>query len=243
MPPLWQYLSRLQKKSHSSSFAHTKASAPPPTGHFSCKAATSWVPRWGHGCRCKSGCFVAVTDTPDHVLVRRGRCASRPARPGQTACISGFATERPPRRGGQVLGTELVVVLPREATKVGFRPRGRGGEPARGSRGSGSPGTPPTQGARASYASFLPNSPANQNAAEFCDPRIDRQIERGLTKQATNADAARGLWERIDLQTADQAPLVRLVNPKSVDVLSKRTGNHQYSPACCGMLIDQLWVR
>jgi ABC-type transport system substrate-binding protein len=92
-------------------------------------------------------------------------------------------------------------------------------------------------------ASFLPNSPVNQNAAEFCDPRIDRQIERALTEQATNADAARALWERIDRQTVDQPPLVPLVNPKSADVLSKRTGNYQYSPACCGMLIDQLWVR
>jgi hypothetical protein len=35
---------------------------------------------------------------------------------------------------------------------------------------------------------------------------------------------------------------VALVNPKVVDVLSKRVGNYQYSPPL-GMLIDQLWVR
>jgi YVTN family beta-propeller protein len=91
-------------------------------------------------------------------------------------------------------------------------------------------------------ASFRPNSPANFNAAEFCDPRIDRQIEKALTEQATNPDAARGLWERIDRQTVDQAPLVPLITRKSVDVLSKRVGNYEYSPAW-GLLIDQLWVR
>jgi YVTN family beta-propeller protein len=93
-----------------------------------------------------------------------------------------------------------------------------------------------------SCASFRPNNPANSNAAEFCDPRIDRQIGRALTEQTTNPDAARGLWERIDRQTVDQAPWVPLVNPKVVDVLSNRVGNYQYSPTL-GMLIDQLWVR
>jgi YVTN family beta-propeller protein len=92
-------------------------------------------------------------------------------------------------------------------------------------------------------ASFQPNSPANSNPAEFCDPRIDRQIEHALAEQATNPDAARGLWERIDRQTVDQAPWVPLFNPKEVDVLSKRVGNYQYSPAGPGVLIDQLWVR
>lgn len=92
-------------------------------------------------------------------------------------------------------------------------------------------------------ASFRPNSPVNSNPAEFCDPRIDRQIEQALTEQATNPDAARGLWERIDRQTVDQAPWVPLFNPKEVAVLSKRVGNYQYSPVDQGMLIDQLWVR
>ncbi len=90
--------------------------------------------------------------------------------------------------------------------------------------------------------SFLPNNPGNSNDAEFCDPHIDRQIEHALTEQATNPDAARGLWEGVDRQTVDQAPWVPLVNPEAVDVVSKRVGNYQYSPPL-GMLIDQLWVR
>jgi YVTN family beta-propeller protein len=92
-------------------------------------------------------------------------------------------------------------------------------------------------------ASFRPGTPQNANDAEFCDPSLDRQIARALTEQVTNPDAARGLWERVDRQAVDQAPWVPLVNPKVVDVLSKRVGNYQYSPAGLGMLFDQLWVQ
>ena len=90
---------------------------------------------------------------------------------------------------------------------------------------------------RCTCSSFL----GNANPAQFCDPRIDRQIAAAPTEQA-NADAVRGLWERIDRQTVDQAPWVPLVNPKAVDVLSRRVGNYQYS-VHMGMLLDQLWVR
>ena len=92
-------------------------------------------------------------------------------------------------------------------------------------------------------ASFQPRTSVNVNAAEFCDPRIDRQIERASTQQVTNPDAARRLWEQIDRHTVDQAPWVPLANPETVDVLSKRVGNYQYNPSGVGMLIDQLWVR
>jgi len=88
-----------------------------------------------------------------------------------------------------------------------------------------------------SCPSFL----GNANPAQFCDPKIDRQIAAAATEEA-NPDAVRGLWERIDRQTVDQAPWVPLVNPKAVDVLSRRVGNYQYS-VHLGMLLDQLWVQ
>ena len=108
----------------------------------------------------------------------------------------------------------------------------------------GRPTTRPRQDSstRSSPARLAPKGPANSNAAGFCDPRIDREISDATTTQATNPDAARGLWERIDRQTVDQAPWVPLVSPKIVNVLSKRVGNFQYSPMWA-MLIDQLWVR
>ncbi len=92
-------------------------------------------------------------------------------------------------------------------------------------------------------ASFQPESSNNVNGAEFCDPRLDRKISRAVTEQTTNPDAARRLWAQIDRTTVDAAPWVPLVNPNVVDVLARRVGNYQYSPAGWGMLIDQLWVR
>ena len=81
----------------------------------------------------------------------------------------------------------------------------------------------------------------NSNASESCDPQIDREIKRA---QACSSESPSGrrLWELVDRETVDRAPWVPLVNPKVVDVLSKRVGNYQYSPAF-GMLFDQLWVR
>ena len=54
---------------------------------------------------------------------------------------------------------------------------------------------------------------------------------------------AGGVWERVDRLIVNQAPWVPLANRKVIDVLSRRAGNYQYSPAGLGMLIDQLWVR
>jgi ABC-type transport system substrate-binding protein len=94
-----------------------------------------------------------------------------------------------------------------------------------------------------SCASFTPGNPLNTNMAEFCDPRIDREIDAALTEQATDPAAARRLWQRVEREIVDQAPWVPLHNFWHVDVLSKRVGNYQYSPAAFGALIDQLWVR
>jgi YVTN family beta-propeller protein len=94
-------------------------------------------------------------------------------------------------------------------------------------------------------SSFIPRSPLNSNVAQFCNPTIDRHIKQALAQQAANPEPARGRWERIDHEIVDQAPWVPLVNPRSVDVLAKRVGNYQFSPAGAGVgvLIDQLWVR
>ena len=86
-------------------------------------------------------------------------------------------------------------------------------------------------------ASFLPEQPGQPERRRVLRPADSTgRSSRRSTEQATNPDAARGLWERVDRQIVDQAPWVPLVNPKSVDVLSKRVGNYQYSPparACC----------
>lgn len=93
-----------------------------------------------------------------------------------------------------------------------------------------------------SCGAYQPANPANNNAAGFCDRRIDAQIQRALTLETTNRQAANALWARIDRQITDQAPWVAKTNHNFVALLSKRVGNYQYNPQL-GMLIDQLWVR
>jgi peptide/nickel transport system substrate-binding protein len=94
-----------------------------------------------------------------------------------------------------------------------------------------------------SCPAFLPGSPDNNlNVSEFCDPGIDRQMRKAQAEQLSDPTGSRALWQRVDREITDAAPWVPLMIAKSVNVLSKRVGNYQYSPQN-GMLIDQLWVR
>jgi YVTN family beta-propeller protein len=92
-----------------------------------------------------------------------------------------------------------------------------------------------------SCRSFSPRSSQNGNLAEFCDPKIDAEIRRALSAQASDPQAARALWAQVDRKTVDQAPHVPLTNPRGIDLVSPRVGNYQYNPQW-GALIDQLWV-
>jgi len=92
-------------------------------------------------------------------------------------------------------------------------------------------------------ASFVRDSRSNYNAAQFCNPRIDREIKLAVSQQEKDPEAARTSWARIDREVVDLAPLVPLIVWNIVDVLSERVGNYQYSGRGQGLLIDQLWVR
>lgn len=89
--------------------------------------------------------------------------------------------------------------------------------------------------------SFIPGSPLNLNAAEFCNRRIDAQVQQALVLQPRNPNAAASLWARIDREIADLAPWVPIYNPRSLIMLSARVGNYQFDPYW-SLLIDQLWV-
>lgn len=93
-----------------------------------------------------------------------------------------------------------------------------------------------------SCRAFRAGNPANNNRAGFCDRKIDTEIRRALTLQATDPEAANPLWGRIDRELVDLAPWVPMTNPKAIDFVSKRVGNFQYNPQW-GILLDQLWVR
>ena len=73
--------------------------------------------------------------------------------------------------------------------------------------------------------SYIPRDGAgNNNHAGFCDARIDALIARARRLQGDPA-AARDLWTRIDAAIVDRAPLVPLVNPRTVYFLSERAKN------------------
>ena len=75
----------------------------------------------------------------------------------------------------------------------------------------------------------------------FCDPRIDRMVDRALEMQTEDPAAAGALWAEIDHAMVDQAPYLWLVNPIAVDFVSERVGNYQFSLSW-NVLLNQLWV-
>ena len=95
-----------------------------------------------------------------------------------------------------------------------------------------------------SCAAFVPRSSTNNNnPSEFCDPSIDRQMQKAKAEEQSDPAGARALWQRVDREITDAALWVPLVATRDVNVLSKRVGNYQFSPDGMGLLIDQLWVR
>jgi YVTN family beta-propeller protein len=83
---------------------------------------------------------------------------------------------------------------------------------------------------------------SGQNAGRFCDPAVDRQIDRAQRLQIISSRQAGRLWANIDRELVDRAVTVSLVTPNTTDFVSKRVGNYQYHPLW-GVLLDQLWVR
>jgi peptide/nickel transport system substrate-binding protein len=76
------------------------------------------------------------------------------------------------------------------------------------------------------------------NFSRFCDPGIDAAIDRAQTAGVSAGDA----WPRIERRIAAHAPVVPLVNRRTVVVTSRRAGNLQFHPLA-GPMLDQVWVR
>ena len=88
---------------------------------------------------------------------------------------------------------------------------------------------------------YVPKSPANLNYAAFCDPGIDRDMEKAFRLDNVNPAAGREQWASVDRQVVDEAPWAPLLNTESVGFVSERVGNYQYHPQW-GVLLGQLWV-
>jgi YVTN family beta-propeller protein len=91
-------------------------------------------------------------------------------------------------------------------------------------------------------AAFHPNA-TNENLSEFCDHGLDAQIAQAQSLQLTNPQAAARIWARAGRRILDQALLVPVLTPQTVDLTSARVGNYVYNLWVAGPLLDQLWVR
>ncbi|GAA2470808.1 ABC transporter substrate-binding protein [Terrabacter carboxydivorans] len=81
----------------------------------------------------------------------------------------------------------------------------------------------------------------NTNWAGFCDPSIDALIARARQLESTSRQAANDLWARADERVTYASPWIPLVNPSSVDTVSRRVNNYLRHPVL-GVLFDQMWI-
>jgi peptide/nickel transport system substrate-binding protein len=90
--------------------------------------------------------------------------------------------------------------------------------------------------------SFVPNSNASPNIAEFCNKPIQGQMNAALQQGITDPTGANTKWAAVDKAVTDQAPWVSMFNPKYVNFVSKRVKGFQFSPQWY-FLIDQASVK
>ncbi|HEX2089000.1 MAG TPA: ABC transporter substrate-binding protein, partial [Actinomycetota bacterium] len=80
------------------------------------------------------------------------------------------------------------------------------------------------------------------NLSNFCDPDIDRRMQRALDLQLTDPHASARAWAELDHDLVDQAPIVPYSTGIRVWLVSERASNVEVSPQL-DVLISQIWVR
>jgi len=76
----------------------------------------------------------------------------------------------------------------------------------------------------------------------YCNPGLDREMQRAMQLESSDPRESRALWASIDRQLTDDAVWVPTVTLREIDLTSRRLGNYQYNPVW-GFLADQSWVR
>ena len=80
------------------------------------------------------------------------------------------------------------------------------------------------------------------NVSKFCEPTIDRRMQRALDLQVTDPHASARAWAKLDHDLVDLAPLVPFSTGTRVWLLSERVSNVEVSPQL-DVLVSQIWVR
>jgi YVTN family beta-propeller protein len=76
----------------------------------------------------------------------------------------------------------------------------------------------------------------------YCNPGLDREMQRATQLESSNPPGSRALWALVDRQLTDAAVWVPTVTLREIEVTSRRLGNYEYNPVW-GFLADQSWVR
>jgi ABC-type transport system substrate-binding protein len=79
------------------------------------------------------------------------------------------------------------------------------------------------------------------NVSHFCDPVVERAMDRALVLQASDPAAANAAWADVDRMITDRSPELAYANLQDVYFVSERVGNVQINPQW-QLLLDQLWV-
>ncbi len=80
------------------------------------------------------------------------------------------------------------------------------------------------------------------NASNFCDPEIDRRIQRALDLQLTDPHAAAREFEALDHDLVDVAALIPFATGVDLWFVSERVSNVEFSPQL-RLIVSQVWVR
>jgi ABC-type oligopeptide transport system substrate-binding subunit len=80
------------------------------------------------------------------------------------------------------------------------------------------------------------------NLSNFCDPAIDRRMQRALDLQLTDPHASARAFAKLDRELVDRAPLIPFSTGIQIWLVSERVSNVEVSPQL-GLLVSQVWVR
>jgi YVTN family beta-propeller protein len=89
--------------------------------------------------------------------------------------------------------------------------------------------------------SFFSCGGANGNGY-YCNPAIDREMQRAELLEPTDPPKANAPWETVDRQLTNNAEWVATVANREVEITSARLHNYEYNPVW-GFLADQAWLR
>ena len=93
-----------------------------------------------------------------------------------------------------------------------------------------------------SYIPAFVGCDGGTNNGYYCNPSLDREMQRAESIEIRNPRRASELWASIDRQLTNAAVWVPTENLRDVELTSKRLHNYEYNPVW-GFLTDQAWLR